>query len=185
MDDRQIIELFLAREERAIAELQQKYGGYCRAIAYRILGDARDAEEIENDCYLKVWNAIPPNEPDPLSSYVSMICRRTALSRAEAASAQKRGGGQLPAVLDELESVLSAEDSADFDDAVALRDALNRFLRALPQRQRNIFLQRYWYFRPIGEIAAEFSTSESSVSVTLHRIRKKLKDFLEKEGFDL
>lgn len=185
MEDRQIIDLFLSREERAIAELQAKYGGYCRAIAYRILGNRQDAEEVENDCYLKVWNSIPPNEPDPLSPYVGMICRRTALNRAEAAQAEKRGGGQLPAVLDELESALSGKDLGSIDDTVALRDVLNRFLAALPRRQRDIFLQRYWYFCPVELIAAEFSTSESSVSVTLHRIRKKLRDFLEKEGYSL
>ncbi len=185
MEDRQIVELFLARDERAVAELQAKYGSYCRSIAYRILGNKQDAEEIENDCYLKVWNSIPPNQPDPLSSYVGMICRRTALSRVEAAKAQKRGGGQLPAVLEELESTLSGEESENFDDVIALRDALNRFLAALPRRQRNIFLQRYWYFCSVSEIAAEFSMSESNVGVTLLRTRKSLKVFLEKEGFDL
>ncbi len=185
MEDREIVSLFLARKEEAITELSQRYGGYCYSIAYRILGNREDAEEIANDCYLRVWESIPPNQPQRLAPYLGAICRRCAISRAEADRAAKRGGGQLTVLLDELESVLPDGSKERVEDAVALRDALNRFLRGLPDREGRIFLRRYWYFCPIEQIAADFSMRDNTVSVTLMRTRKKLKKFLEKEGFSI
>ena len=67
MEDRHIVELYLQRNERAIAETHTKYGRYCHYIAYNILSSNEDAEEIVNDTYLKVWNRIPP-QPFPLPS---------------------------------------------------------------------------------------------------------------------
>lgn len=185
MEDREIVSLFLARREEAIAELSQKYGSYCSAIAYRILDNRQDAEEILDDCYLRVWNAIPPDRPDPLAPYVGAICRRLAISRAQAERAEKRGGGRLSVLLDELESALPDRSESDLEEGVALRDLLERFLRELPIRQRRIFLQRYWYFCPIDEIAERFDMKSNSVSVMLMRTRKKLKTYLEKEGFSI
>ena len=46
-------------------------------------------------------------------------------------------------------------------------------------------MQRYWYLRPISEIAEEFSMSESKVKMILHRTRNTLKEVLEKEGIVL
>jgi RNA polymerase sigma-70 factor (ECF subfamily) len=48
-----------------------------------------------------------------------------------------------------------------------------------------IFLRRYWYASSAAEIAEEYGMRENSVNVLLHRTRKKLKDHLQKEGFDL
>ena len=183
MDDREIILLYLARDESAIAETGRKYGGYCHAIAYRILQSHADAEEIVNDTYLKTWNTIPPAEPTALSSYVGMLCRGLSLNRYRADHAKRRGGYSIDVALEELEACLSEE--VDFPDEIALRDALNRFLASLPQQTRIIFLRRYWYFCPIEEIARSLSMGESSVKMQLLRTRNKLKTYLKKEGFDV
>ena len=184
MEDKQIVDLYWERSEDAIAETDKKYGRYCHYIAYQILSDNEDAEEIVNDTYLKTWNTVPPNRPDPLKGYVGMISNRLALDRYDAKTAKKRGGGQMPAVLHELSECIPDGDSGeDIGQSVALRDALNRFLRSLPQKTRTIFVRRYWYVAPIAEIAEEFGMKESSVAMLMLRTRLKLKDFLGKEGF--
>lgn len=186
MEDRQIIELYWERSELAIAETERKYGRYCHYIAYQILFDEEDAKEIVNDTYLKAWSTIPPNRPDSLKAYLGVISSRLALNRYEGQTAKKRGGGQLPLVLEELsECVSGKEDGAAFADRIALQDALNRFLYTLPRKTRNIFVRRYWYVSTINEIAAEYGMKESAVTVQLLRTRKKLKEFLKKEGFDV
>lgn len=185
MEDKQIVELYLARSETAIAETDRKYGRYCHYIAYHILYNDEDAKEVVNDTYLKTWNTVPPHHPDPLKPYVGMISRQLALNAYEKQHAGKRSG-QLPLVLDELsECIPDSVSSAEIGEGLELSDALNRFLWALPQRTRNIFLRRYFYMSAITEIAKDFHMKESNVTMHLLRTRKKLEQFLQKEGFDL
>lgn len=183
MEDKQIIDLYWVRSETAISETEKKYGRYCHYIAHQILYDDEDAKEIVNDTYLKTWNTIPPQCPDSLKSYVGMISRQLALNTYEGQHTQKRGG-QVPLVLDELSECIST-GGADIGESIALSDALNSFLWALSRRTRNIFVRRYFYMSPVAEIAKDFQMKESNVTMHLLRTRKKLKQFLKKEGFDL
>ena len=185
MNDEQIVELYWARSETAIAETEKKYGHYCHYIAYQILYNDEDAKEVVNDTYLKTWNTIPPQRPDSLRPYVGMISRQLALDVYKEQHAQKRGG-QVSLVLDELSECIPNNDSgADIGESVALSDALSRFIWTLPQRTRNIFVRRYFYISTIAEIAKDFSMKESNVTMHLLRTRKKLEQFLKKEGFDI
>lgn len=185
MEDKQIVELYWARSETAIAETEKKYGRYCHYIAYQILYNDEDAKEVVNDTYLKTWNTIPPQRPDSLRPYVGMISRQLALDVYKEQHAQKRGG-QVSLVLDELSECIPDNDSgADIGESVALSDALSRFIWTLPQRTRNIFVRRYFYISTIAEIAKDFSMKESNVTMHLLRTRKKLEQFLKKEGFDI
>ena len=185
MEDQQIVDLYFARSESAIDETDKKYGRYCHSIAYRILEDPEDAKEIVNDTYLKTWNTIPPNRPAPLKPYFGMNSRQLSLDSYEQDHAQMRGG-QVPLVLEELaECIPDGDSGADMGESVALRDALGRFVRSLPEKTQEIFLQRYWYSCSVAEIAEGYGMRENSVTVLLHRTRKKLKAHLKKEGFDL
>lgn len=183
MEDRHIVELYLQRNERAIAETHAKYGRYCHYIAYNILSSNEDAEEIVNDTYLKVWNRIPPDRPDPLKPYVGMISRQLALNAYNANLAQKRGGGVSLAMI-ELEECIP-DTARDLADSAALTNALNSFLAQLPSKTRKVFLCRYWYGDPIAVIAKDLSMKESAVAMLLLRTRQKLKEHLEKEGLSI
>ena len=180
MDDRGILQLFFLRNENAIKESKTKYGRLCRSLALHILGSREDAEETENDTYLRAWNTIPPTEPDSLGAYLAAVCRRLSIDRLRSRYRQKRGGGVYTESLDELEHTVSAFD-ADPADLTALKDALEHFLDSLPPEQRRIFLQRYWWARSIREIARDCGKSESAVKMTLARTREKLRDYLKGE----
>lgn len=186
MDDLQIIELYWARSETAIAETARKYGAYCHFIAYHILHSEEDSEECVNDTYWKAWGAMPPQRPNQLRTFLGKITRNLSLSRYETYAAAKRGAGQVPLALDELAECLPAPDSVEraVDDR-ALTELLNGFLAGLPPEARRIFLRRYWYICSVKEIAADFGISESKVKTTLFRTRNKLKQHLEKEGVAL
>ena len=179
MTDREIVELFWARSERALEETEQKYGPLCRGVARRILGGEEEAAEAVNGTYLRLWNAIPPRRPESLKAYAAAVCRHLALDMADRRAARKRGGtAALEAELDEC----VPDPAGDPADALALREALNGFVRALPDRARVIFLRRYWYACTVAEIAASLGMSESAVTSSLCRTRKSLKKQLEKEG---
>lgn len=186
MEDKEIVDLYWARSERAISATADKYGRYCHAIAYRILQSREDSEECVNDTYLNAWGAMPPARPNRLSTFLGKITRNLALNRWESNTAKKRGSGQVALVLDELQECVPAPDcTEEVVDDLALAEAFNRFLVSLSTESRKIFMRRYWYMSSVKEIAADYAISQSKVKMSLLRSRKALKRFLEKEGVDL
>ena len=183
MEDKKIIELFFGRDESAIAESGKKYGKYLRYIAFSVLGDEFDCEEVENDTYLRAWNSIPPERPVSLKGYLASLCRNLAINRRKEKHRLKRGEPDL--VLDELAECLPDPSSDDPAEAFTLREAIESFLRSLETRDRVIFLQRYFYNCPIARIAKLHGMKESAVTMLLFRARLKLKYKLTKEGINL
>lgn len=184
MEDKHIVALFLARDEQALEETRRVYHRYLTRIALGVLHNLQDTEECVNDTYLRAWNAIPPHRPTRLGVFLGKITRRLALDRYTALTAQKRGGGTTAALLEEWRDVLPGTDGDPTDD-LAIREALNRFLRQLPAEKRRMFLCRYWYGDSIRTIADHHHATESRVKMTLARTRGELKTFLEKEGIVL
>lgn len=186
MDDKEIIALFLARDEGAIQAAQRQYGGYCAAIANGILDDRGAAEECVNDTWLKCWQSIPPQHPRSLKGFAGRIARNLALSVRRADMAQKRGGGQTALALDELSEVVSGGETPEGAlDRQAFRGALDGFLATLPARDRDLFLRRYWYLDSVETLARRCSMTKTQVTTTLHRLRGKLRVHLQQEGFEL
>ena len=184
VDDSTIIALYNERDERAIAETDKKYGRFCLAIAQNILGNLSDAEECVNDTYLKTWHAIPPQSPSCLRAFLGRITRNLALDRYRKDTAQKRGGGEVAAVFEELDGCLSGGSSPDEEYALrALGQSINLFLGTLSRRDRDVFLCRYYYAYPLTAIASRHGMRENYLRNLLSRTVRKLKDHLEKEGF--
>lgn len=183
MRDEEIVELYRRRDERAIEESQKKYGEYCRAAAWRLLGSELDAQECENDAYAGAWNAIPPHSPKELGPFLAKIARRAAMKKLRERAAEKRGGGELPAPFEELSECLPArEDTAAAAEGKELAAAVNAFLSGLPETERRMFVRRYWWAESVSEIAERFGCGESKVKMKLARTRKKLRARLEREG---
>lgn len=183
MEDIQIVDLYFARNEQAIAETDHKYGKYLFAIANNILFDRSDAEEAVNDTYMGAWNSIPPHRPHRLSTYLGKITRRSSLEKWKTAHAQKRGGGEVPLALDELSDCIPGSDSPQAQiEMKELTSRINRFLKSLPEPEQRVFVARYWYLQPVKSIARDLGFSESKVKSMLSRTRGKLRNCLEKEG---
>ncbi len=184
MDDRTIIDLFWQRDERAIPATAAKYGGYCAAIARNLLTDESDTEECLNDTWLRAWNAIPPQRPQSLSVFLGRICRNLALNRLRHDRALRRGGGQLPFVLEELDACIADHTTVEGRlDEQELAQAINDFLARLPRRLRQIFVLRYFYTESTAAIAQKTGMSQTAVTSSLSRIRAKLKIHLTERGF--
>ncbi len=178
MDDGAIIDLYFARSEQAISATAEKYGAYCHTISYNILHSREDADECVNDTYMKAWHAIPPTRPRRFSAYLAKLVRNVALHTYEKTHAKKRGGSQVPLVLEELEHCLSASLIEDSE----VVDLLKGFLEQLPQETRQIFMARYFQFQSIKEIANARQLSDSKVKMVLMRTRNELRGHLIAEG---
>jgi len=183
MEDMQIVDLYFARNEQAIAETAHKYGTYLFTIAHNILFNHSDAEEAVNDTYMGAWRSIPPHRPNRLSTYLGKITRRYSLEKWKRDRAQKRGGGEVPLALDELSDCIPGRDCPQIRvEMKELTQLMNGFLKELPETEQRVFVCRYWYLTPVKTIARDFGFSESKVKSMLSRTRSKLKSHLEKEG---
>lgn len=184
MDDKSIVDLFWKRSERAISETENKYGRFCYSVAFNILANQEDAEESVNDTYLAVWDALPPHRPSVLMAFLGKLTRRISINRWYSLATYKRGGGQIQLALDELaeceSNSPSVEEIAIGKEAYA---ALNRFLAALPETERMVFVRRYFLLDPVAQIAESFQFSEAKVTSMLHRTRMKLRKSLTEEGY--
>ena len=181
MDDNAIVALYWARDERAVQETARKYGAYCHTVAFNVLKNRQDAEECVNDTYVQAWNAMPPQRPCALRAFLGKITRNLAINIYRATHTKRRGGGQIPMVLEELEDCFSDGPETALEEAELTR-LLDRFLRQLPQKDCCVFVRRYWYLDSMMEIAARYHMALGSVKSSLHRSRKKLKAYLEQEG---
>ena len=184
MEDRRIVELYWERNEEAIAASSAKYGGYCCRIALRILASREDAEECVGDTWLRAWDAMPPSRPERLDTFLGRITRNLSLDRWRALHARKRGQGQAELALEELGECLGAPETVEqAAEAAALAESLDRFLEALPQEKRVLFVRRYWYLCSVEELAAWSGRRRGTVAASLFRLREALREHLEKEGF--
>ena len=183
MDDIQIIELFQKRNEDAIKESRTKYGRYCASIAGNILHSAEDTEECVNDTWLHAWNAIPPEWPLRFSAWLTRVTRNLAISRLRESRAQKRGGEEIPLVLEELdECIPGGTDPQREAEQKELREAVNRFLDGLDSAARDVFVARYFYAASHSELSARTGWSVGKVKTVLRRTRLKLRTKLKEEG---
>ena len=186
MEDEKIVQLYWDRSELAIEESSRKYGPYCSAIAGNILTSQQDVEECVNDTWLHAWNAMPPHRPEMLSTFLGKITRNLSFDRYKRLHREKRGGHSMELVLDELAECVSGKDDPDGAYLLKeLKEEIGRFLQGLSVEQRYQFILRYWYAASIAEIAKRFHKSENQISVSLSRIRKKLRSYLEEKGYSL
>ena len=186
MNDKDIVQLYLDRDQRALSVTAKKYGNYCISIAKNILCNNEDAEECVNDTYLSTWNAIPPTIPTILSAFLGKITRNLAFNKYKHNHAMKRGNGEIAIVLDELAECVSGLDDVEQEiERRELVETINSFLNTLAPKKRNIFICRYWYSDSVTSIARRYQMTESNVSTTLSRLRPELKEYLLERGYKL
>ena len=183
MEDSSIVDLYLARDERAIRETDGKYGKKLYSISHRITENGADAEECVSDTWLHAWNAMPPQRPSILSSFLGRITRNLSFDRCRRQNAEKRGGGALPLALDELSECVPAPGRVEHAlEERELAETIDRFLRTLPERECSMFLRRYWYVDSVQSIAARYAIKENTAKSILFRTREKLRRYLAGEG---
>ena len=182
-DDEEIIALLHQRDEQVLDLIHKQYGTLCFQIAYRITGNREDAEECVNDMLMSVWNSIPPNRPAHLPAYCAALARNSALQKYEKSHRQKRGGSHSTEVIEELADILPSSESVEQRvEQNELSAALSAWVQTLSVESRRLFIQRYYMSESLQIIAARSNLTEEAVKSRLKRIRKKLKEYLIKEG---
>lgn len=186
VDDAKIVDMYLSRNEEAIARTAEKYGKRLRMLSFGIVKDIGAAEECENDVYNQAWISIPPNEPkEYFYAYLAKIARNISLNYCRERKRLKRSA-DICELSAEMEECIPAPDDCECQlDKTVLAEAINGFLASISIEKRNVFLRRYWYLDSVADISERYALSQSKVKTMLHRSRSELREYLEKEGFAL
>ena len=186
MDDNAIVQLYWDRDDAAIQETSKKYGNYCHTIARNIVSDDEDASECVNDTWMAAWRSMPPHRPTVLSAFLGKITRNLALNRWKEYHRQKRGTGELCAVLDELAECVSSGETVEQEvEYKRLVETINAFLATLSADKRAMFVCRYWYTDSVADIAKRFGLRENTVTKSLQRTRAALRQHLQERGYHI
>ena len=184
MEDQQIVDLYWQRDQLAIEHTQRKYGRYLAKVAHHILYDLEDCAESVNDTYMAAWNAMPPHRPQSLCAFLSKLTRRISIDMLRKKQSAKRGGGEYELSLEELSQCLpGGQDPEASVTGSDLVKAIEAFLLTLPEKNRNVFIGRYFYMDSVKEVARYCGLSESNAKVVLHRTRVALSAYLKEEGY--
>lgn len=186
MQDERIVALYWQRDENAISETEGKYGRYLSKIAYNILADREDSKEAVNETYLKAWNSMPTHRPAVLSTYLGKIIRQLSIDLLRTRNREKRKPSEYAVSLSELEDCVSGSETPEQSvERKTLAEAINAYLYTLPAEARNTFVGRYYFADSIKDISCYYGMSEPKVKSMLYRTRQGLKNYLEKEGYEL
>ena len=183
MTDKEIIELLEKRDETVLRELEKRYYPYCFTIAFNILGNPDDVIEVINDSFLDIWNSIPPAHPERLSSYLASVVRHNAINVYKKLHNMKNEAVSTALPLEAAEYKTYSVDETI--NRIVITDLIDKFLDTLPEKQNLIFVARFYFDESIEEISEKFNIPAGSVKSIIHRLKKKLKAFMDKEGIYL
>jgi len=183
LNDASIIELLLERNEQAVSEMKNSYEKLCFHVADNILSQQEDAEECVNSAYMDVWKSIPPNRPVSLKNYLCRLVKNRALNIIKRNTAEKRSTSMAVSLEELSECIPDGKSIENSIEAEQLGMAVSRFLRTQPEKYRKLFVRRYWYSDSVEKIGRLYGMNEKTVAVCLFRTRKKLKAYLQKEGY--
>lgn len=182
MDDKRIVEMIYENNEEGLHAAEKKYRGLCHSIAANILTEDSDCEECVNDALLALWNNIPPEKPDNLCAYIARLVKNLALKRTRSNNMWKRRANYKAAGDELLELIPEGMSLAEEYEVKKIGEVVNKFLAKLPERDRNVFIMRYWYRDTVPEVSQRMKVSESLVKSLCDRLRKRLREELAKEG---
>ena len=184
-NEREIIAGLYRREDSALAEVYRRYGRMLKSLAERVTGNEADAEECVNDALLDLWQAVPPDRPTHLAAYVSALVRRRAIDRVRYDAAQRRYGHAYAQSIEELSECLTDPEGEDWGETLTIRDCVQRFVDSLDERDRRLFLLRYYSFETLETAARLCGMSSAAAGMRLMRLRKRLSHMLTENGIQV
>ncbi len=179
MDDKKLAKQLAKGNTKALEAIIEKYNGYVCTVAYnfsRGMLSNEDIDDIAVDVFCKLWNCRSNiNAEIGLRSYLSAAARNLVKDRFK----------QKPPPCDDISEL---EIPSDFivENIAELHDMINclyKGMKQLSKDEREIFFRFYFYGEKSSQIAAANGTNKNTVDTKLHRIRKKLKDYLNERGY--
>ena len=179
MEERDIIERLLGRDETGLHDLLRYYGPLMRYIIAPIVTDPHDQEDCLSEADMRVWDRVDQFDPQRGSwtAWLTAVVRNTARNHRRAVQPHH-------STQDLDENTPSTQPTPE---ELLLRQerqaAVNRALLLLSPDEQTLFYRKYYYLQPTAQIAAELGTTERAVEGKLYRLKKRLRKLLGGEGY--
>lgn len=175
--DRLSVRAALQGDQAAFADLVTRYQSAVYNMAYRMLGDATEAEDASQEVFVRAWNQLRTFQLDRrfstwLLSIASHYCIDLLRRRKPTAP------------LDDVALYKESDDPAPEELALQgeQREIVQALLNALPEKYRSVTVLRYYNDLSYEEIARAMGLTESAVKTQLHRARRMLAEQLLQKG---
>ena len=178
VQEQEIIELLVQRDERGMDELLRHYGPLMRYIIAPILKNPQDREDCLSEAAMRVWERAGQfdRERGSWNAWLTAVTRNAALNRARSIS--RYGGEEI------AEDTPSPEPTPE--EAMIRRErraAVEQAFRRLSSEEKILFYRKYYYLQPTAQIASELGMTERAVEGKLYRLKKRLRGMLGGEGY--
>ena len=181
-EERGLLVRLRAHEEAALGELYDRLSPWVLGVAYRILGDADEADEVLSDVFVQVWRRIDQHDArrGPLTPWVLSIARNRALDQLRRRQRWWRKADRM-----ERAGAVNGDDPGLARDTAEasvpgwpVHRAVHQALGALPDEQRQVVLLAYFEGLSHSEIAHRTGDPLGTVKTRLRLAHQKLEERL-------
>jgi RNA polymerase sigma-70 factor (ECF subfamily) len=165
-------------DQAAFGELVRAYERPVYNLAYRMLGNAEEAEDAAQETFLRAYARLSTYQPErKFVNWLLSIASHYCIDRL-------RRHSRTPQVSldDDLPPQYLASEEEQPDQAVArkqVQEMVRKALEMLPPDYRAAVVLRYWYDMSYEEIAATTDSTESAIKSRLHRARQMMAGLLQ------
>jgi len=172
MSDVALVELVLADNQDAFAVLVERYKDAVQNLAYRMLSNAAEAEDVTQETFVRAYTQLATYKPaHKFSTWLLSIASHLAIDQL-----RRRRFLALP--LEDVPFLEWIVDASTGPEQSALQgeqqDEIQRYLQRLPSKYRAVIVLRYWHDFSYEEIASALHLTPALVKARLHRARELL-----------
>jgi RNA polymerase sigma-W factor len=180
VEDTALVRRTLAGEQDAFAQLVERYKDPVYHVAYRMLSNAAEAEDVAQETFVRAFTQLGTYKPEHrFSTWLLSIASHLAIDQL-----RRRRFLALP--LDEVPFLEWLADDETGPEEAALvdeqQDEMQRLISKLPAKYRAVVVLRYWQDLSYEEIATALNLTPALVKARLHRARELLARHLKEQG---
>ena len=183
MEDEEIVELLYVHDDKGLVETKSKYNDLLNSLSFRIVRNREDTDQCVNDTYMKVWDTIPPYKPNYFKSFICKIVRQISIDKYRYNHRKERDNSEIVYLSDMDYEVKDKKNIEDELSERLLVGELNKFIDNLDVENRVLFVRKYFFFEDSKSLSKRYGISENNINVKMLRVRNKLRDYLESEGY--
>ena len=178
MSDAGLVELVLRGDQNVFAVLVERYKDAVQNLAYRMLGNATEAEDVTQEAFVRAYTQLATYKPaHKFSTWLLSIASHLSIDQL-----RRRRFLALP--LDDVPFLEWIVDAGVSPEQSALRgeqhDEVQEYLQRLPGKYRAVIVLRYWHDFSYDEIANALNLTPALVKARLHRARELLARYMQK-----
>ena len=162
----------------AFGELVEQYRDNVYRLAYRMCGNAYDADEAAQEAFVAAWRALPNFRGD--AKFSTWLYRLTTNAAIDVMRREKRhqtvGDGEMMDLADDADSPQETVERTEQQEAV------QKALATLSEEYREVLLLRYMEELDYAEIAEVLQLPSGTVKSRINRAKAALKTALLKSG---